>query len=81
MLRRVTTLGDEKGELVTDSHSILARWRNHYPQLFNVHGVSDVRQTHTAEPKVREPSAFKDELSIEKIKDTNHQVLIKSQQY
>ena len=41
----------EKGDLVTDSQSILARWRNYFSQLFNVHGVSDVRQTeiHTAE--------------------------------
>jgi hypothetical protein len=36
---------EEKGDLVTDSHSILARWRNHFSQLFNVLGVSDVRQT------------------------------------
>jgi len=45
---------DEKGDLVTDSNSILARWSNHFSQLFNVHGVSDVRQTeiHTAEPLV-----------------------------
>ena len=24
---------DEKGDLVTDSHSILARWRNHYQNM------------------------------------------------
>jgi hypothetical protein len=43
---------DEKGDLVTDSHRILARRRNHFSQLFNVHGVNDIRQTeiHTAEP-------------------------------
>ena len=35
----------ENGNLVTDSHIILARWRNYFSQLFNVHGVSDVRQT------------------------------------
>jgi len=42
--------------LVTDSHSILARWRNYFSQLFIVHGVSGVRQTeiHTAEPLVPE---------------------------
>ena len=35
---------------ITGFHSILARWRNHFPQLLNVHGVNDVRQTeiHTA---------------------------------
>jgi len=50
---------DEKGDLVTDSHSIVARWRNYFTQLFNVHGVKDVRQAeiHTAEPLVPEPSA------------------------
>jgi len=43
---------DEKDGLVTDFHSILARWRNHLPQLYDVHGASDVEQTeiHTAEP-------------------------------
>jgi hypothetical protein len=32
---------DEKGDLVTDSHSILAGWRNHFSQLFNVYGIND----------------------------------------
>jgi hypothetical protein len=61
---------DEKGDLVADSHSILARWRKHFSQLLNIHGVSDVRQTevHTAEPLVPEPSAFEVEMAIEKIK-------------
>jgi len=27
---------DEKGDLVTDCHSILLRWRNHFSQLLNV---------------------------------------------
>jgi hypothetical protein len=31
--------------MVTDSHSILARWRNHFSQLLNVNGVNDVKQT------------------------------------
>ena len=41
---------DEEGDLVADSHSILARWRNHFSQLLNVYGVNDVTQTeiHTA---------------------------------
>jgi len=36
----------------------------------NVHGVHDGKQTeiHTAEPLVPEPSAFKVELAIEKLK-------------
>jgi hypothetical protein len=33
----------ENGDVVTDCHSILARWRNHFSQVFNVHGVSGVR--------------------------------------
>ena len=61
---------DEKVDLVSDSHSIVARWRNHFSQLFNVHGVSNVRQTeiHTAEPLVPELSAFEVEMAIEKKK-------------
>jgi len=42
--------------LVTDSHSILARWRNHFSQLFSVHVVSNIGQAeiHTTEPRVPE---------------------------
>jgi len=63
-------LKNEKGDLVTDSYSNLARWRNHFSQLVNVYGVNDVRQTeiHTAEPVAPEPSAFGVELAIEKRK-------------
>jgi hypothetical protein len=55
---RTNVVKDEKRDLVADSHSILARWRNDFFQLLNVHGVNDVRQTeiHTAEPLVPEPS-------------------------
>ena len=62
MMRRVI--------LVTESHSILARWRNHFTQLLNEHGIGDVRQTetHTTEPLAREPSAFEFEMAIEKLK-------------
>jgi len=65
-----TNIGtDEKADLVTDSHSILARWMKHFSQLFNVHGVSDVKQTeiHTAESLVRELSSF-DQIPAELIK-------------
>jgi len=56
---RCNIVKDEKGDLVEDSHSFLARWRNYFSQLFNVHGVKDVGQAeiHTAEPLVPEPSA------------------------
>ena len=36
---RTNIVKDEKGDFVTDSHSILARWKNHFSQLFSVHGV------------------------------------------
>ena len=49
---RTNIVKDEKGDLVADSHSVLIRWKNHFSQLMNVHGVNDVRHTeiHTAEP-------------------------------
>ena len=67
---RCNIVTDEKGDLVADSHSIVARWRNYFPQLFNLHGVKDVRQTeiNTAEPLVPEPSASEVELAIGKLK-------------
>jgi hypothetical protein len=57
---RTNIVRDDKGDLVTGSHSILAGWRNHFSQLFNVIGVRDFRQTeiHTAELLVPKPSAF-----------------------
>ena len=57
---RTYILSDEMGDVVTVSHSILTKWRNHFSQLLNVHGVNDVRQTatHTAVPLVPDPSAF-----------------------
>ena len=47
----------------------MARWRNYFSQILNVHGVSDVRQAeiHTVEPLVSEPSSFEVELAIEKL--------------
>ena len=57
---------DEKDDLIADSHSIVARWRNYFTQLLNVHGVRDVGQVeiHTADPLVPEPSAFEAELLL-----------------
>jgi hypothetical protein len=67
---RTNIVKDDKGDLVADSHSILARWRNYFSQLLNVHGVDDVRQAevHTAERQVPEPRAFEVEGAIEKLK-------------
>ena len=39
---RTTILKDEKGDLVADTHSIMARWRNYFSQLLNVHEVNDI---------------------------------------
>jgi len=41
---RTILVKNEKGDVVADSHSIMARWRNYFSQLLNVHGVNDVRQ-------------------------------------
>jgi hypothetical protein len=67
---KTNVVKDEKGDLVADCHSVLGRWRNHFFQPLNVHGVNDVRQTeiHTAEPLVLEPSASEVEMAIEKLK-------------
>ena len=40
---RTNIVKDEKSDLVADSHCILARWRNHLSQLFNIHGFNNVR--------------------------------------
>ena len=66
---RTNIVKDEKGDWVTDFHSILARWWNHFSQLLNVHGVIDVRQTeiHTEEPIVSEFCALELEIAIDKL--------------
>ena len=48
----------------------MARWRNHFSQLFNVHRFNYVRQTeiHTAETLVPESSSFEVQMSTEKLK-------------
>ena len=42
---RTDVVKDETGDLVTESHSILDRRRNHFSQILNVHEVNDVVQT------------------------------------
>ena len=34
---RTNVVNNEKGDLVADSYSIVARWRNYFSQLWNVH--------------------------------------------
>src|SRR5215510_3445053 len=67
---RTIIVKDEKRDLVADSCSIMARRRNYFSQILNIHGTSDVRQAeiHTEEPLVPEPSVLEVELSIEKLK-------------
>jgi hypothetical protein len=67
---RTNRVRDEKGDLVTDSHSILATWRSHFSQPFDVNGDNDVRQTeiHTAEPTVPETCATEIEKALENLK-------------
>jgi hypothetical protein len=74
-LRSVTSLElilvkDEKGDMVTDYHNILPMWWTLFSQLWNVHGVNDVRETkiHTAESLLPEPSACEVEMVIDKLK-------------
>ena len=64
---RTNIVKDDKRDLVAESHSILVTCRNSFPEILNVHGVNDVRQTeiHTAEPLVPKPSASEVELAIE----------------
>jgi len=54
---RTNTVKDEQGDLVTDSHSILARWRKNFSLLLNVLGINYVRQTEiqTAQPLMPQP--------------------------
>jgi len=47
ILRRVNQarpniIKDEKGDLVTDCHIILSKWRNISSQTLSVHGFNDV---------------------------------------
>ena len=67
---RTNVVKDEKGDLVADSYSIMARWRDYFSELLNVHGVNDITHTdiHTAVPLVPEPSVFDLDLAIEKLK-------------
>jgi len=61
---RTNTGKDEWGDLDSNSHSILARWRNYFSQLLNVNDVRH-RELHKTEPLVHEPSAFEVALAIE----------------
>ena len=74
---------DEKGNLVTECHSILSRWKNHFFQLLNVHGVNDFRLTemHTAEPLLLELSAFEVKMATEELTRHKHSEILYSTFY
>ena len=67
---RSNTVNAGKGDLLTGSYSILARWRSNFSQLLDADGENNVGQTEirTAEPLVPEWSAFEVELAIGKLK-------------
>jgi hypothetical protein len=67
---RINITEDENGNLLTVPHSVLNNWKNFFNQVLNLHGIHDVRQMdiHTAEPLVPEPSLFKVETAIGKLK-------------
>ena len=49
-----------KGDQISVTHGVVGRWRNHFSQLLNVHGLNDVRQTeiYTSRPLVPKPSVI-----------------------
>jgi hypothetical protein len=63
-------VNDENGDLLANSHNILNSWKNYFPQLLNIHRVSDVRwiEIHTIELLVPDPSPFEVEIAIAKLK-------------
>ena len=75
---RTRIVNDEKVDFVADFHSIMARWRNYFSKILNVHGISDVRQAeiHTAVPLVPKSSVLVFEIAIEKLKSHKSQGII-----
>jgi hypothetical protein len=41
---RSNLVKDGNGDLLADSNNIVNRWKSYFPQLLNIHNVSDVRQ-------------------------------------
>jgi len=66
---RTNILKDEKGDFVKHCQSILARWRNNFSRLLNVHGVNNIRQRkiYTAESLVSDPREFYFKMAIENL--------------
>jgi hypothetical protein len=70
----------ENGDLLADSNNILNRRKNYFPQLLNVHNISDFRliEVHSAEQFDRGSSPLVVEIAI--AKSIHHHVVIKFQQ-
>jgi len=49
---RCNIVKDEKGDLMADSHSIVARWRNYFSQLFNVHVFEEFWAGRSKKPQI-----------------------------
>jgi hypothetical protein len=65
---RTNRVNDENGGLVADIHSILARLRNYFCQVLNVHGLMKVgRLKYSRYSLVPEATAFEAEMAIEKL--------------
>jgi hypothetical protein len=63
---RINIIEDGNGDLLTDPHSVLNRWKNFFNQVLNVHGVNDVKKMDicTTEPLVPETSCVEVEIAI-----------------
>jgi hypothetical protein len=70
MQPRTNLVKDENGDLLAHSHNIVSRWKNYFSQLFNVHRMSDVRQTeiHLAEPLLPELSTSEIDIATANLK-------------
>ena len=68
---RVNVIKNENEELLSDSNSVLNRWKSYFSRLLNVHEGNDVGeiQIQTAEPSTPEPTLLEDEMAIEKLKN------------
>jgi len=74
---RSNIVKDEKGDLVADSHCILARCRKYVSLLFKVQGVIDVRKRKQREEPIEpKPSASDFELAVEKLQIHKSNVLM-----
>ena len=72
---RTSSVKNGKVNLITESHRVLARWRNHFSKLYFAHGVSEVRQTekHKAETLVLDQGGLEFDMAIEMLKTNKSQ--------